>query len=780
MEAWLWVSTLMLTLLSGSHFPGMGADYFNHIGSFRADIVQYDRLCKRSDLPSILPLFEDPSGYHTATSTVLQLASISLQMALYRWWTSLGVRPKYVIGHSLGEYAALYAAGVLSEADVLYLVGKRAQLMEEYCIPNSHAMLAVRSSLDNVAKILGHPGPGYEICCLNGPMSNVLGGTQAQVEAAQATLTTAGVKSTYLNVPWAWHSSQVDPILASLEKLAGGISFHPARLDIISPARGGIIEAGATLDPSFIVCHCRSPVNLLQGLQSGLIDQKMLGIEIGPAPVVCNLVRDVLGSGFEGLTTVRHDRDTWELINSILGRLYSGGHDLSWRVLHDDFPSCQQMLELPAYAWDLKNYWLQYVHDWSLRKGEPSLQLPALSTESSSIHKVLSDTMTANGGSLTAESDLSRKDLHPMVQGHKVYGVPLCTPSVYADIALTIGNRLKAVMSAESNMHVEVADMTIQSALVANSEGKSQMLRMEAKLSEKHEAVCTFSSVNDQGKIIEQHAHCTIRLFDVVARQEALQRNAEDIQHAMSSVHKRAADPGNTYRFSRSMVYKMVGQLADFDPNYRGLVEITLDNDELEAVGRVSFKDILKDGKFHTHPAYIDALSQLGGFVMNANEGTDLDQEVFVNHGWHNLQLFEEIHADSIYTTHVKMREGSDKLWTGDITIFCEDRIVGIFESVAVGYDAFAYVEQMLTRFAAARHSQTLDALYRYRCKQTNRWRPIASRTQAQASDCCLDQSSASDVNASSIYCCEGFLFGGNSHRDPLTGKWSRYSRSCR
>lgn len=128
----------------------------------------------------------------------------------------------------------------------------------------------------------------------------------------------------------------------------------------------------------------------------------------------------------------------------------------------------------------------------------------------------------------------------------------------------------------------------------------------------------------------------------------------------------------------------MVGQLADFDPNYRGLVEIVLDNDTLEATGNVSFANVLKEGKFHTNPAYIDALSQLGGFVMNGNEEVDLDKELFVNHGWSSLQLFEDIDPLKTYSTHVKMSEGKDKLWMGDITIFDGDEVVGIFGGVAV------------------------------------------------------------------------------------------------
>lgn len=128
----------------------------------------------------------------------------------------------------------------------------------------------------------------------------------------------------------------------------------------------------------------------------------------------------------------------------------------------------------------------------------------------------------------------------------------------------------------------------------------------------------------------------------------------------------------------------MITQLADFDPNYRGLIEIDLDNDHLEACGRASFKDVEKGGEFHTNPAYIDALSQLGGFVMNANENVDLEKEVFINHGWDSMQLIDAIDETKTYETHVKMHEIGGNLWKGDVTIFDSEKIVGLFGGVAV------------------------------------------------------------------------------------------------
>ena len=164
----------------------------------------------------------------------------------------------------------------------------------------------------------------------------------------------------------------------------------------------------------------------------------------------------------------------------------------------------------------------------------------------------------------------------------------------------------------------------------------------------------------------------------------ALEQNSPRTLSRIKSLKGQVGGSGSTFRFSKSMIYKMVGQLADFDPNYRGLVEIILDNDELEAIGKVSFANVLNQGKFHTNPAYIDALSQLGGFVMNGNEGVDLDKELFVNHGWESLQLFDTIDPAKTYSTHVKMTEGKDKLWGGDISIFDGDELVGVFHGVAV------------------------------------------------------------------------------------------------
>ena len=89
---------------------------------------------------------------------------------------------------------------------------------------------------------------------------------------------------------------------------------------------------------------------------------------------------------------------------------------------------------------------MQYVNDWSLRKGDPPIVINAGNApklESTTIHRVVEESGdTDKTHIVVCQADIARKDLSPLVQGHEVDNIPLCTPSVYADIALSLGTYL--------------------------------------------------------------------------------------------------------------------------------------------------------------------------------------------------------------------------------------------------------------------------------------------------------------------------------------------------
>jgi acyl transferase domain-containing protein len=433
----------------GSQYSGMGRELYKNFSSFRYDLDRYDQLAQNLGFPSFVQAITDSCRpLEDYSPVVIQIATTCLEMALGHLWESWGVTPRAVVGHSLGEYAALHIAGVLSECDTIYLVGQRAMLLQEYCTPNTHSMLAVKASFSVVQSFLA--GSGCEIATINGPEDTVLSGENRKVNQIQDVLTSKNIKSTFLKVPYAFHSSQVEPILQELDLTASKVTVSDPKIPIICGTNASIVKESTIFNCNYFSTHCRQPVNMLGAIQSakqeGMVDEACVMIEIGPQPIVSKMISSILKMSVNILTLLQNGVDTWKLLGSALTTLYTRGVDIHWREYNRDFHSSQRVLELPSYSWELKNYWIQYKNDWSLYKGEApnggfssskaakiaplqTLQEPVLQKlESTTIHRILEENMDSRSGKLVIEADISRSDLNPLVKGHKVNGIPLCTP----------------------------------------------------------------------------------------------------------------------------------------------------------------------------------------------------------------------------------------------------------------------------------------------------------------------------------------------------------------
>lgn len=142
---------------------------------------------------------------------------------------------------------------------------------------------------------------------------------------------------------------------------------------------------------------------------------------------------------------------------------------------------------------------------------------------------------------------------------------------------------------------------------------------------------------------------------------------------------------GQFVRYNRKSGYKLMSSMAHFHPDYKLLDNMILNGDDNEATSMMDFSAARADGTFAAHPAYVDAITQVGGFAMNANDNTDIHKEVYVNHGWESFQVYQPLVKDKSYEVYTKMtRDKTGDLVHGDTIVLDGDDVVAFFKGLSV------------------------------------------------------------------------------------------------
>ncbi|RPB26895.1 conidial pigment polyketide synthase PksP/Alb1 [Terfezia boudieri ATCC MYA-4762] len=669
----------------GALYAGMGKELYRNFSQYRTDIQQFDTICQGLGFPSIVPLLDGSLTDDDETSPlVAQLGTTCMQMALARLWASWGVKPAVVVGHSLGEYAALNAAGVLSISDTIYLVGKRAQLLQERCTMGSHGMLAVKASVATIqARSLGKH---LEIACVNGPEDTVLSGTNHDIDAAEKELSRQGFRCIKPRLPFAFHSAHVDPILEAFETAVAGVTFHKPSVPVISPLLGKVITDATTFGAKYLSQACRGTVNFVAGLNAAQEENfGELWLELGPHPICSGMIRSTLGD-VTIVPSIRRKEDIWKVLATSVSTLHLAGLDIHWDEYHRDFPGCHEVIRLPAYRWDYKNHWIQYVHDWCLTKGDavpPPVDLEPVKSKlcTPSVQRIVEEHIDTYKASITIESDLSEPTLNAAIQGHKVNGAALCPSSLYADIAFTLGDYLLVQSGCDTNKTaMDISKMVVDKPLIARSQPTSrQLFRVSVNADWiSQTARVQLYSVTDEGKKSTDHAKCIIKFVENNTWLEKWKRNEYLIQARIDRLHS-GVEGGQSHKIKRGMAYKLFSAFVEYDQRYRGMEEVTLDSAAYEATARVKFQASEKDGNYYFSPYWIDSLGQLSGFTMNANDVVDSKTQVFVNHGWESMRCAKRFSVDKTYQTYVKMQNVGGTMFSGDVYILEEGTIVAVF-----------------------------------------------------------------------------------------------------
>lgn len=280
-------------------FPGQGSQYVGMGKSLYDSDAAARELFQQAEAVTGLPLsrlcFQGPMEELTQTVN-LQPAVTVLNLALNNALQRAGVQPTYVAGHSLGEYSALYAAGVLSEADTLTAVKGRSQLMhrEAEKHPGTMAAIVGLPIPEVVALLAPIVNRGYfALANYNTPEQLVVSGARVEVEEAMALAKAAGARAVPLAVSGAWHSPLMAGATTDFTALLQTLSFHPPRTTLLLNV-SGLPETEPAAIRDYMARQLTSPVQWTQIIQHILNAGVDFWVEVGPKNVLKGLVRKII------------------------------------------------------------------------------------------------------------------------------------------------------------------------------------------------------------------------------------------------------------------------------------------------------------------------------------------------------------------------------------------------------------------------------------------------------------------------------------------------------
>ncbi|MDE2223263.1 MAG: ACP S-malonyltransferase [Candidatus Omnitrophica bacterium] len=275
----------------GAQKVGMGLEFFQNSPQAKTIFEQADQICANGLMKAI---FEGPEEKLTSTA-YCQPAIFTMSVAALEAFKShpkfKNYNVKFTAGHSLGEYAALYAAGVMSFSDALRLVQKRAACMEEAGRQNQGAMAAVIGF--DAAKLIEICGrTGAEIANFNSNEQIVITGHKPKVEAAMEAIKAAGgQKIIPLAVSGAFHSSLMKSAADKFAVALKSISFRPSSVPVLSNVTGQ--PHAASEIQANLAQQITSSVQWVKDVQFMAGNGVLQFIEIGPGKVLKGLIRRI-------------------------------------------------------------------------------------------------------------------------------------------------------------------------------------------------------------------------------------------------------------------------------------------------------------------------------------------------------------------------------------------------------------------------------------------------------------------------------------------------------
>ena len=628
----------------GSQWVGMGRELYRSWPVAKEVFDRCETVFRKARGVSLLDVMfgRSDNGEKLGDTAWEQPALYALECALTALWSSVGIDPDIVVGHSVGEIAAAYTAGNFSLEDGMHFAQARGTLLSSTKEGGMAAVFAPSETVTNGVREFNEKitGPGLSVAADNG-LHQVISGSIVGVETISKHFESEGIRVRRLNTTRAFHSALLEPVLDKLEASLEDVEIHDPKLTFISNLTGRSVGSKTELDGKYWRRHAREPVAFARSVQEMADIEVDLVMEIGPGRVLTPMVLAAWPESSQApraLSSLSPPAQGAGEFPEAVAKAYEAGLPVSFEGLFTE--EKRRRISVPGYVFQRERYWLEKSKRRQ-KAGHPLLGVRHESAE----------------GKISYEVELSSSVL-PWLKDHRVFGRLIAPGALYGAMAASAA-------LAESG-RVSLTDMQLHNPLVfADEDSEDESLTVQVLVSAAEPAgrpIKVFSKNNNGEWTLHMEGKISPRIPPGTAEKVDL----ESLKSSMSPM-----DAATYYR-------ARAGTGVELGPSFQTLKGILVAPGE--ALAEISLPETLQRSGTDMHPLVLDGCFQVLGAARGL--GGVQGSTTYLPFCWDQLWLAGPLSEHLL--CHVRMRENTQdtppgippEIQSGDISLYDSDGVL--------------------------------------------------------------------------------------------------------